>query len=169
MKFRTKTQFSRMPATKKYSRGFTLVEVLVALLLIAIVVPVTAQGLRLATLAGELSQRKAIAAHIGERVLNEAIVTGQGQSAQSGTEKAGPYEFRWTIHNEAWSPPATSSSLNSPNGINQNVVNANTIQQLSVEVKFVAQGKDHSVRLSTLVNTSQSSSANPPPPMNTLP
>jgi prepilin-type N-terminal cleavage/methylation domain-containing protein len=158
-----------MPAIKKYSRGFTLVEVLVALLLIAIVVPVTAQGLRLATLAGEISQRKAIAAHIGERVLNEAIVTGQGQSAQSGTEKAGPYEFRWTIHNEAWSPPATSSSLNSPNGINQNVVNANTIQQLSVEVKFVAQGKDHSVRLSTLVNTSQSSSANPPPPMNTLP
>lgn len=155
--------------TPTAARGFTLVEVLVALMLMAVVIPVTVQGLRLATLAGEVSQRKAIAAHIGERVLNEAIVTGQSQSAQSGTEKAGPYEFRWTIHNEAWSPPATSSSLNSPNGVNQNVVNANTIQQLSVEVKFAAQGKDHSVRLATLVNTAQSASANPPPPMNMLP
>ena len=136
----------------------------------AVVVPVAVQGLRLASMAGEVSQRKAIAASIGERVLNEAIVTGQGQSAQSGIEKAGPsYEFRWAIHNEAWSPPATASSLNSPNGVNQNAINANTMQQLSVEVKFAAQGKNLSVRLSTLVNTSQSASANPPPPMNILP
>ncbi len=157
-----------MPATNPRSAAFTLVEVLVALMLIAIVVPVAVEGLRLASLAGEISQRKAIAAHIGERVLNEAIVTGQGQSAQSGTEMAGPYQFRWAIHNEAWSPPATSSTLNSPNGVNQNAVSANTIQQLSVEVKFSAQGRDHSVRLSTLINTAQPSSANPPPPMNTL-
>ncbi len=152
-------------------KGFTLVEVLVSLTLMAVVIPVVVQGLRLASLAGEVSQRKAIAAQIGERVLNEAIVTGQGQSGQTGVEKAGPYEFRWSVRSEAWTPAATqsSASLNTPNGINPNAINASTMQQISVEVKFSAQGQDHSLRLSTLANTSQQTGANTPPQMNTLP
>ena len=101
-------------------------------------------------------------------MLNEAIVTGQG-SAQSGVEKAGPYEFRWSIHNEPWNPPPTQASVTTANGINPNAVNASTMQQISAEVKFSAQGKDHSVKLSTLVNVSQQTSGSPPPQMDTLP
>jgi len=57
--------------------------VLVALAFMAIVIPVVLQGLRIASLAGEVSQRKALAARIAERVLNEAIVTGQFATTQS--------------------------------------------------------------------------------------
>lgn len=171
MKFRTKIPSLRTASAiikQPRFKGFTLVEVLVALTLMAIVIPVTVQGLRLASLAGEVSQRRAIAAQIAERVLNEAIVTGQG-SAQSGVEKAGPYEFRWSIHNEPWNPPPTQASVTTANGINPNAVNASTMQQISAEVKFSAQGKDHSVKLSTLVNVSQQTSGSPPPQMDTLP
>ena len=134
----------------------------------AIVIPAIAQGMKIASLAGEVSQRKAMAVRIAERVLNESIITGQYQSVQNGTEQAGPYEFRWNIHDDPWKSATGASSVNTPNGVNQSSVNANSIHELSVDVTFAAQGKDYSVHLSTLVNTTQRSSANPPPPMNSF-
>src|ERR1051325_2433688 len=65
------------------ARGFTLAEVLAALAFMAIVIPVAVQGLRVASLAGQVGQRKAVAGRIAERVLNELSVTGQLQG--SGT------------------------------------------------------------------------------------
>src|SRR5689334_15182452 len=74
--------------------GFTLAEVLAALALMAIVIPVAVHGMRVASLAGVVAQRKALAARIGERLLNETVVTRQwNQSVQNGTEQAGPYQF----------------------------------------------------------------------------
>ena len=58
-------------AAKRRHSGFTLAEVLAALLFLAIVIPVTLQGLRVASMAGEVGQRKMIAARIGNKVLNE--------------------------------------------------------------------------------------------------
>lgn len=170
MKFRTKSPFLQTAAiTRPRPSGFTLVEVLVALTLMAIVIPVALQGLHLASLAGEVSQRKAIAAQIAERVLNEAIVTGQSASGQSGVEKAGPYEFRWSVLSAGWTPPAaTTASSSTPNSVNPNAINASTMQQVSVVVTFSAQGQNHTFRLSTLVNPSQQTGANTPPPMNTF-
>ena len=58
MKFRTKIPSLRTASAiikQPRFKGFTLVEVLVALTLMAIVIPVTVQGLRLASLAGEVS------------------------------------------------------------------------------------------------------------------
>src|SRR5579872_3024231 len=102
MKFKAKIKSSRASAAKFRRAGFTLAEVLAALALMAIVIPVAMQGLKIASLAGEVSQRKALAARVGERVLNESILTGQYQSVQRGTEKQGPYQFRWTLHDEPW-------------------------------------------------------------------
>ena len=56
----------------------------------------------MATLAGEVSQRKALAARIADRVLNEAIINGPTQSPQSGNEAAGSFQFRWTMKDEPW-------------------------------------------------------------------
>jgi prepilin-type N-terminal cleavage/methylation domain-containing protein len=82
--------------------GFTLVEVLAAMLFLAIVIPVAVAGLRTAGLAGEVSSRKAAACRIAERVLNESIVTGQTQkSAVSGTIHEGVLDFRWTLNLES--------------------------------------------------------------------
>jgi prepilin-type N-terminal cleavage/methylation domain-containing protein len=132
--------------------GFTLVELLVALALMAVVIPVVYQGLKIATLAGEVSERKTVAARVAERVLNETIVNGQILTATSGSEMQGPYQFRWTIKNEPWTQLAALNNLNNANSVNVNVVNQTLIHQLSVTVTYQAQGRDYTVHLSTLVN-----------------
>src|SRR4029453_13242471 len=84
----------RMPAApgklklglQRTRSAFTLAEVLAALAFIAIVIPVAVEGLRIANLAGQVSQRKAVAMRVAERVLNEMAVTGQMRSsAQNGS------------------------------------------------------------------------------------
>ena len=54
--------------------GFTLVEVLAALLFLAIVIPTAVEALHMATLSGEVAARKSVAARVADRILNEAIV-----------------------------------------------------------------------------------------------
>ena len=62
-----------MPSINQPVAAFTLIEVLVALAVMAVVVPVIYQGMHVASLAGEVAERKAIAARIGDRVLYENI------------------------------------------------------------------------------------------------
>ena len=49
------------PAVRRARAAFTLVEVLAALTLMAIVIPVAVDAMRLANLAGQVGQRKAVA------------------------------------------------------------------------------------------------------------
>jgi prepilin-type N-terminal cleavage/methylation domain-containing protein len=158
MKFKTKKPLlrTRSCAADPTLAGFTLVEMLVALALMAIVIPVIVQGLRIASLSGEVSQRKALAARVAERVLTEAVLTGQAnQSGQKGTEHVGPFQFQWTLRDEPWNQLTSVQTVNTAGGINQNVVNANNIHQLSVDVTFPAQSQTFAVHLSTLVNVAQ--------------
>lgn len=114
--------------------GFTLAEVLAALLFMAIVIPVALQGLRISSRAGSLAERKREAVRVAERVLNESIVTTNwNKSALSGTIQEGDREYRWSLRTESWTESA--------------------MQLLSVEVTFPVQGEDHTVKLSTLANT----------------
>jgi len=136
------------------SIGFTLIELLVALALIAVIVPVIYHALSIATLAGEVSHRKALAARIGEGVLNEAIVNGQTQAATSGSETAGGLPFRWTLKDEPWQQLGNLQFSSNPNSVNQGVVSQSIIHQFSVDVTYAAQGRDYLVHLSTLVNIS---------------
>ena len=116
--------------------GFTLAEVLAALVFMAIVIPVTLQGLRVASLAGTLGERRAEAARLAERVLNELVVTGQWQTpSQRGVIHEGPIPYTWQMRLDNW--------------------NHNALRLLTVEVMFQAQGQDYDVRLSTLVDTTQ--------------
>ena len=117
-------------------RGFTLAEVLAALVFMAIVIPVAVEALRIANLAGQVGYRKAAAARVAERVLNESLITSQIQGlSQTGVIDEGPQQYRWTIRSEPWSEDA--------------------MMVVSVDVLFVVQGKDYDVRLSTLVNNNQ--------------
>ncbi len=142
-----------IPAARRRGTGFTLVELLVALALMGLVIPVIVQGLHVASLAGEVSQRKAMAARIAEKVLNESIVMSLYQTTQKGTEQAGPYQFTWTLKDEPWNQLSTVQVLSTSNGVNQAVVNQDTIHQVTVNVTFKAQSHDYAVHLSTLVNT----------------
>ena len=112
-------------------RGFTLAEVLAALLLMAIVVPVALQGVQIASRAGTLGQRKAAAMRVAERVLNELIATdGLTQSTASGTVPEGDQSYAWTMQTESWPEDA------------MNVV--------TVRVVFNVQGNDYNVSLSSI-------------------
>lgn len=134
-------------------------EVLAAMVLMAIVIPVAVSGMHMASLAGVVTERKAIAMQIAERLLNEVVVTKQWSGAnQSGVEQAGAFTFRWAMRDEPWTQLTTlNQAYNSVNGINTAVVNGNTIHQLSVDVSFIAQGKTYSAHLATIIDTSQQS------------
>ena len=127
-------------ARRRSTAGFTLAEVLAALMFMAIVIPAAIEGLRIASLAGTVAVRKAEAARVAQRLLTESLVTTNwNQSVQSGTLTEGQRQFRWTLHNDPWNQDPSQ----------------NVIRQLSVEVVFAAQSRDYSVRMSTLVDSSQ--------------
>ena len=101
----------------------------------AIVIPVAVEGLRVANLAGQVGQRKAVAARIAERVLNEVVITGQFRSTkQSGTIQEGVQACRWSMRSEPWPMDA--------------------MRLVTVQVNFPVQGREFDVRLSTLVDNS---------------
>jgi type II secretory pathway pseudopilin PulG len=119
--------------------GFTLAEVLAALVFMAILIPVALEGLSIASRAGEVAARKSEAAFVAERILNENIVTTNwNKTIQNGSVRQGARDFRWTLRNDPWTQDP----------------NQNVIRLLSVEVTFGAQGRDYSVRLNTLVDSS---------------
>jgi len=119
--------------------GFTLAEVLAALVFMAILIPVALEGLSIASRAGEIAARKSEAALVAERVLNESVVTTNwSATVQNGTLRQGIRDFRWTLRNDPWDKDP----------------NQTAIRLLSVEVIFPAQGRDYSLRMSTLVDSS---------------
>src|SRR6266705_4660414 len=83
--------------------GFTLAEVLAALVFMAILIPVALEGLSIASRAGEIAARKSEAALVAERVLSESVVTTNwSATVQNGTLRQGFQEFKWTLHNDPW-------------------------------------------------------------------
>jgi type II secretory pathway pseudopilin PulG len=122
-------------ATRRIEKcaAFTLAEVLAAMLLLAIVIPTAVEALHVSSLAGEVAARKGAAARIADRVLNESLVmTNWNGGVQSGTISEGALDFHWTLTSQSW--PQDSMQL------------------LTAEVKYQAQGKDFSAKLSTLAN-----------------
>jgi len=113
--------------------GFTLIEVLAALMFMAIVLPVAVDGLRVANLAGQVAVHKNTAARVGERVMHELQLTGQLQGgSQSGVVLEGEREYQWTVFTSPWA--------------------ADTMSQVTLRVIFQVQGRDYDVQLSTLIS-----------------
>jgi type II secretion system protein I len=127
-----------MRCVKPTRAGFTLAEVLAALAFMAIVIPVAVQGVAVASRAGQVAARKADAARIGDRVLNELEVTGQLLSGvQSGVIQEGTREFRWSMQTQSW----LEGNLN----------------QVTVSVAFEVQGQAYDLRLATLIDPNAAS------------
>ena len=139
---KTRAAHSRHLSPVTRHSAFTLAEVLAAMLFLAIVIPVAVEALHVSSLAGEVAARKGAAARIADRILNESLVTTNWSGgAQNGTISEGALDFNWTLTTQNW-----------PQG--QNSVNSMiSMEMLTTEVKFLAQGKDYSVKLSTLVNS----------------
>jgi hypothetical protein len=88
----------------------------------------------MATKAGEVAVRKNEAARVADTILNKSIVmTNWNSGTQSGTVSEGAEDFRWTLTSQTWPQDA--------------------MQLVAAEVTYSAQGKDYSVKLSTLANS----------------
>lgn len=130
----------RTEPTRRSRRAFTLIEVLAALLLMAIVIPVAMQGMSIASRAGLLGQRKAAAMRVAERMINELIVTGEmNQSTSSGTIADGDTSYPWTMQSEPWTE--------------------DTMTQVTVKVTFSIQGNSYDVSASTLFDPTAGAAA----------
>ena len=114
--------------------AFTLAEVMVAMLFLAIVIPVAVEVLSIASRAGEVATRKSEAVRVADRILSESIVTTNWSNGlQSGTVTEGFLDFQWRLTTQTW--PADSMTL------------------LTAEVTYPVQGRDYSVKLSTLASS----------------
>lgn len=117
--------------TPRTTGGFTLAETLAALLFLAIVIPTVVEALHLAGRAGSFAERRAVAARIAERVLNESIVfTNQVSGNRSGVVSEGNLDYTWSVTRQNW--------LTTP------------LPLLTAEVQFSVQGQPSSVQLSTI-------------------
>ena len=113
-------------------RGFTLIEVLATLLLLAIALPVILHGISIATSAGSLAKQRSEAYGLCESKLNELLATGQYQYGNlSGDFSPDFPKYRWIATVQDWTDPNT--------------------EQLDVHVKWTSRGAEQDVVLSSLV------------------
>ncbi len=117
--------------------GFTFGEVLAGMFLLAILVPVIVEGITLANRASVVAERTATAILLAENRLQEL----QLSSAWTVSEQRGDFGEEW---------PGYSWEL-----IKQNW-ELDSMLELDLEVIFQVQGREHRVRLSTLVDESES-------------
>ena len=127
-----------LPGIPAAPRAFTLVEVLAALLLIAIVLPVVMQGISLATGAASSAKRRTEAASLAQSKLAELVATeGWRTGVLSGQFDAfdgdGAHHYGWRGEVGNWTEPY--------------------VKQLQVYVTWTGAGggEEEWVRLTTLV------------------
>ena len=126
--------------------AFTFVEVLAALLFLAVVVPAVVTALTVSNRASEITDRGNLASELAENKLNELLTDNAWQSAGStgsGTFGDDLPGYHWEMTADSWATDTT-----------------NAVSELRVEVFYPVQGKERSVRLTTLVNPSASTSGN---------
>ena len=115
-----------------------MAEVLAAMVFMAIVIPVTLQGIRIATRAGEFGVRKDMAAQVARMVLDEIAGTRQWNNMQtSGTESIDHYTFHWQLKDEVWQAPIFQT----------------TLRLYTVVVDYSVSGQTYQLSLSTVVDT----------------
>ena len=117
------------------ARAFTFAEVLASLAFLAILLPVVIGALTAANRAGVVAERTAIATQLGENKLGEWMLGDAWTTAESrgdfGTDWPG---YRWELDRGSW--------------------DVDTMTELNLAVYFQVQGREHDVRLTTLVSDS---------------
>lgn len=117
---------------RRTQRGFTLAEILAAMVFMAILIPVVVEGLALSNRASVVAERKVVATQLADNKLTELVVTRGWETGQQNGEFGEAWPgFSWALTRIAW--PEDS------------------MIELTVEVFFEVQGRPYEVRLATLV------------------
>jgi len=116
----------------RQSRGFTLIEVLAALVLIIVVIPVVMKGISLATAVASDSARKSVAAELAQSQMAEILLQKQWQSSTLTGDFGTEYpDYRWRMTSASWTDPS--------------------LKEVTVEVMWQWRGYERKVQLTTLV------------------
>jgi general secretion pathway protein I len=129
-------------------RGFTLIEVLAALMLIAIVLPASMKGIALSSSAATTARRRTEAAGLAEGKLQEIIAASQWQNTSnlSGDFGTDWPDYTWQATVTPWTQSATYSAASS----STNSTADSTLQQIDLRVIWKARGREDSLTISTL-------------------
>ena len=124
------------------AKRFTLAEVLVAMVFVAIVLPVAVHATLIANRAGVVARHKRVAVRLADRLLTEVAVTGDWQEGrQEGDFEEDWPGYRWRLTTDDWADDQETTRL------------------LRLQVSFDVQGHEHSIELVTLVPSEESTSA----------
>ncbi|MBV8782114.1 MAG: prepilin-type N-terminal cleavage/methylation domain-containing protein [Phycisphaerae bacterium] len=117
------------------SRGFTLIEVLATLLLMAIVIPAAMEGITLAVSASSSAQHRSEASGLAEEKLNELLATGDWQSGSLSGNFDGDFAgYHWVATVTPWDQD----------------ISGQNIQEIDLTVSWTTHNRTESVALSTL-------------------
>ena len=161
---------------RRRTGGFTFVEILAALIFLAVVIPAIVSALSLSGRAGEMTERSGAAGELAENKLNEMLTADAWQSAgnsASGDCGADWPGYRWEMAQTPWTgggnaggasgasstPAAISGTTSTSTAGSTGSIGSTTVTELKVQVFFKVQGIERSVTLSTLVNSLTSTSS----------
>ncbi len=115
-------------------RGFTFVEILIAMVFMAILVPISVQALLIANRAGSVARHKRQAVRLANNLLTEMVITDEWVNGQrSGDLSDQNANYRWELDNASWTEDSDLSLVT-----------------LTMRVYFTVQGREYSVSVSTL-------------------
>jgi general secretion pathway protein I len=130
---------SKRHARSHPSGGFTLIEALVSLAMLAVILPVAMQGISLALRLGADAKHRDEAATLASAKLSELTATGSWSAGPTtGDFGAAWPSYRWTASTQTWVDASST--------------------QLTVEVFWTARQVERSVSIATLVNAATTGS-----------
>jgi len=120
-------------------RGFTMVEVLVSMVLMAVILPVAMQGISLALHTAAVARQRSLAASLAGTQMADLITDNVWDQPSMQGDFPDEPDYRWTAELTEWS--------------------GTTVQQLEVDVVWVSRSRERSVTLETLVYTGSGTGA----------
>lgn len=127
----------------KSAGAFTLVEILVTLVFMGVVLPAVVSALLIANRASVTADRAAVAAQLAQNEMSELLVDNAWASGASSGDFGRDYPgYTWNFSQRDWTDAAMT--------------------ELTVEVKFQVQGREQSIKLTTLA-TENTGNATPSP------
>ena len=127
-----------MKRTRHNLKGFTLIEVLATMVLMAIVLPVTMQALSVSLAAASSARHTTEASGLAQAKLNELISTGQMNATSNGDFGTDHPGYRWEIGSAARDYNLT---------------------EVTIRVLWLERGQEKQLTVSTLVQPDQNTSA----------
>lgn len=119
-----------------YSRAFTLVEVLVAMTMIAVILPVAMHGISIVLQLGSDARHRAEAATLAQSKLDDITSTGSWQAGDlAGDFGADQPAYHWNAYVQPW--------------------NDGSLSEVTVEVSWTARLRQKSVVVGTLVASTE--------------